>query len=181
MLISRALSAESTTNWTISLLQVTCGAILMAIMAQISIPLPFTVVPFTLQTLTALTLGAVLGPRKGAAAVVTYLGLIGCGFPVIAGGIASPLALTGLHAGYLFGMVAQAFVFGYAVECLNNRWFILVAAMAACALQLAMGTLWLGLFLGQQTAFLQGFLPFIMGEAFKAFLVTISIRLCRLT
>src|SRR6187402_1694587 len=55
------------------------AAVLTGIVAQVSIPLPFTPVPVTLQTLTVLLAGAALGPIRGGLSMVLYLvaGLVG--------------------------------------------------------------------------------------------------------
>ena len=62
--------------------------VLTAAAAQVSIPLPFTPVPFTLQPMVVLLGGAVLGSRLGMCAQVLYLLAGIAGFPVFA---ASPL------------------------------------------------------------------------------------------
>ncbi|HET6745685.1 MAG TPA: biotin transporter BioY, partial [Candidatus Limnocylindria bacterium] len=49
------------------------AAVLTGVAAQISIPLPFTPVPITLQTFTVLLAGAVLGPWRAGAAMLLYL------------------------------------------------------------------------------------------------------------
>src|ERR671922_1792223 len=62
--------------------------ILTAIAAQVSIPLPFTPVPFTLQPMIVLLGGAALGARLGSASQVLYLLAGAAGLPVFA---ASPI------------------------------------------------------------------------------------------
>src|SRR6186997_1613955 len=61
---------------------------LTALAAQISVPLPFTPVPFTLQPMVVLLGGAALGPRLGMAAQIVYLAAGLAGLPVFA---ASPI------------------------------------------------------------------------------------------
>ncbi|HEV8051719.1 MAG TPA: biotin transporter BioY, partial [Parachlamydiaceae bacterium] len=53
--------------------QIALSSLLIAFCAQISIPLPFTPVPMTLQTLAIMMVGAMLGSRNGAMAVLLYL------------------------------------------------------------------------------------------------------------
>ena len=55
------------------------AAALTGIAAQIAVPLPFTPVPLSLQTLTVLLAGAALGPMRGGAAMGLYLvaGMLG--------------------------------------------------------------------------------------------------------
>src|SRR5205823_11657589 len=52
---------------------VLAGSIFIALMAQVSIPLPFTPVPITGQTLAVALVGALLGSKRGALALLTYL------------------------------------------------------------------------------------------------------------
>jgi biotin transport system substrate-specific component len=49
------------------------AAALTGLAAQVSIPLPFTPVPISLQTFTVLLSGAALGPGRGGAAMLLYL------------------------------------------------------------------------------------------------------------
>ncbi|MFN0136438.1 MAG: biotin transporter BioY, partial [Phycisphaerae bacterium] len=90
---------RSVSNVTTSALAVTTGgraivtqaawvfafAVLLAISAQVSFPLPFTPVPVTMQTLVVVLAGVALGPWLGVAAVATYLGAGIVGLPVFAG------------------------------------------------------------------------------------------------
>ena len=61
------------------------GSLLLALCAQISIPLWFTPVPITGQTLGVLLIGAALGSRRGALAIVLYLIEGGSGLPFFRG------------------------------------------------------------------------------------------------
>src|ERR1044071_2833383 len=75
---------------------------LIAIAAQVAIPLPFTPVPMTLQPLAVIFLGAALGSTRGAAAAALYLLEGFSGLPVFAQGHGGPLWLVGLSAGFLY-------------------------------------------------------------------------------
>jgi biotin transport system substrate-specific component len=80
--------------------------------ARIRVPLPFSPVPGTLQTLPVLLAGALLGARAGAASQLTYL-LMGLGgLPVFALPGSGPGYLLGPTGGYLIGFVAAAWVTG---------------------------------------------------------------------
>ncbi len=67
--------------------------VLTATAAQVSLPLPFTPVPFTFQPMIVLLGGAALGARLGALSQVLYLAAGVAGLPVFA---ASPLLPPGL-------------------------------------------------------------------------------------
>lgn len=88
------------------------GALVVALAAQFRIPLPFTPVPVTLQDLAVLTVGGLLGPVAGTAALVTYLAMGIAGLPVFAGGAAGLPWLLGPTGGYLLAFPVAAFVTG---------------------------------------------------------------------
>src|SRR5215203_5545987 len=88
---------------------------LTAVAAQVSVPLPFTPVPFTLQPLVVLLGGAALGARLGMSAQVLYLLAGIAGFPVFAASPVLPqgaLRLLGPTGGYLMSYPAAAFLAG---------------------------------------------------------------------
>src|SRR5882724_9027937 len=92
----------------VDVLLVVGGSVLIAIAAQIAIPLPFTPVPLTMQPLAVLFIGIVLGAGRGAAAATLYL-LEGIGgLPVFAQGHGGALWLAGPTAGYLCSYPAAA-------------------------------------------------------------------------
>src|SRR5919199_3309206 len=62
------------------------GAAFVGILAQISVPLPWTPVPLTGQTLAVLCVGAALGPVRGGASMILYLAVGVAGVPWVAHG-----------------------------------------------------------------------------------------------
>ena len=99
---------------------VACGffAALISISAMISIPLFFTPIPFTLQVMAVCITGALLGPKKGTAAVAVYI-LLGClGLPVFSGFQSGFGVLFGVTGGFIIGFLPAAFVIGF-FSCLN--------------------------------------------------------------
>jgi len=112
--------------------------VLIAISAQIEIFFGGPV-PFTLQVLTVLLAGMVLGSRDGAITIFAYLGLIAVNLPVAAGG-AGAAALSGATAGYLIGFVPAAFVAGWLVEHGADRvWQRWLAGFVGIAIIYAFG------------------------------------------
>ena len=91
-------------------------AALTAAVAWFKIPLPFTPVPITLQTLMVLLSGAMLGSYYGAVAMIIYLALGAIGLPVFAGGSSGVGSLLGPTGGYLFSYPLAAFVIGKMIE-----------------------------------------------------------------
>lgn len=137
--------------------------------ARITIPLPFTPVPVTLQVLAVLLAGMVLGARAGALSQLLYLAAIASGLPVDAYGRGTA-ALSGPTAGYLFGFVAGAFVTGWVVTQLPaSRTGRFMAALAGLAVLYGCGVTWLALVMGGlEAALLGGLVPFIAVDLLKA-------------
>lgn len=145
------------------------GSVLMALMAQIVIPLPFTPVPITGQTFGVLLTGALLGSRRGALSVVLYLLEGVLGLPVFAGGASGPGRLLGPTGGYLLGFVAAAWVTGYLCERGWDR-RVLSATLAmgiGNGVIYLFGLLWLAYFVGPGRALMAGLWPFIPGDVVK--------------
>ena len=92
------------------------GSILLALLARLSIPVPFSPVPITGQTFGILFLGALLGSRIGTLSVIMYIleGLIG--LPVFAGGSIGFLYLLGPTGGYILGFIPAVYLVGYLAE-----------------------------------------------------------------
>jgi biotin transport system substrate-specific component len=88
------------------------ASLFVALCARISVPLPFTPVPLTLQNFGVLLVGLALGPRRAFAALLLYLAEGIVGMPVFSptgpGGVAQLLGPTG---GFL---LAYPFVAGIA-------------------------------------------------------------------
>jgi biotin transport system substrate-specific component len=146
-----------------------------AVAAQISIPLPFTPVPFTMQPMVVLVGGAALGARLGAASQMLYLAVGIAGLPVFAAAALPPGAarLLGPTGGYLMSYPLAAFVAGWLAERgLDRRYATSVLAMAAgLAVVFTCGVLWLS-FVVQPAAGIRGglgagFFPFVIADAIK--------------
>src|SRR2546429_7266798 len=105
-------------RWAERLGAVAFVTVLTAIAAQVSVPLPFTPVPFTMQPMVVLLGGAALGARLGAASQLLYLGLGIAGLPVFAAAALPPGAarLLGPTGGYLMSYPLAAFVAGRLAE-----------------------------------------------------------------
>ena len=90
----------------------------VALCARVTVPLPFTPVPLTLQNFGVLAVGLLLGSRRGFAALSLYLVEGAFGMPVfspsiLGGGIAQILGPTG---GFLMVYPLVAFVAGWIYE-----------------------------------------------------------------
>jgi biotin transport system substrate-specific component len=147
-------------------------AALTAAAAQISIPLPFTAVPFTFGPVVVLMGAFALGPRLGAASQVLYLAAGIAGLPVFA---ASPALAPGIArlfgptGGYLLAYPLAAFVTGWlALRGLDRRrWTSAVAMLAGLVVIYAGGVSWLAWLAGPAAALNTGFYPFAIADLLK--------------
>ena len=151
---------------------VIAGALLVAVCAQISIPLPFTPVPITGQTFGVLLVGASLGAVRGAVSLALYVALGLFGAPVYAPGPTEGLArLLGPTGGYLAATPLAASLAGWLAQRRWDRRFpsALSALLAANAVFYLIGVPWLAAATGVSAgkALELGLYPFIPGDLLK--------------
>ena len=152
---------------------VTAFSLLTALSAQISIPLPFSPVPVTMQTFAVLLTGLLLGPRLGAASLVLYLLEGAAGLPFFHAGTGGAAVLAGPTGGYLMSYpLVAALVGGLAGRGWDKRpGLTLLAMLLGSAVIYLFGAATLSLFVGGlRHAFLLGVWPFLLGDALKALL-----------
>jgi biotin transport system substrate-specific component len=169
-------------------LAVVLGAVLVAIAAQVSIPLPGTPVPMTLQPMAVLLVGGLLGARLGALSMILYLAMGAAGLPVFTPtvpllGVARLLGPTG---GYLLAYPVAAFAVG-ALLTPGRRPGVSTTQWLRAALAVFTGLVLIHLGGLAQLAILTGSVlaaaqlatwPFLLGDLLKlAVLVPILIKL----
>jgi biotin transport system substrate-specific component len=147
-------------------------AALTALSARITIPLPFTPVPITLQVMIVLLAGLTLGAKDGALSQIMYVGMIAIGLPFDAKGIGSAVLLSAT-AGYLIAFIPAAFVTGWLAErgARSKRVWSFAASLIGVAVIYLIGTAWLTIgFLGGDVAkgWALGVAPFIVVDVIKA-------------
>ena len=146
------------------------GALFVAALAQVKIPLPFTPVPLTGQTFAVLLVGAVLGSKRAAASMALYIALGAAGLPVFAGGASGMAYLSGATLGYLIGFVLAAYVIGLLAERGLERSVrtSLIPFLAGTLIIYICGVTWLTMLLGSlDKAVAAGLLPFLIGDTLK--------------
>ena len=145
------------------------GSLFIALSAQVVVPLPFSPVPVTGQTLAVLLTGALLGRVRGTLSVLVYLAQGISGLPVFAGGMGGVLHLVGPTGGYLIGFVPAAFLTGLLAERGWDRGVgpAFAAMLVGNAAIYACGLPWLAQFLGPQRVLALGLAPFLPGDLMK--------------
>lgn len=161
-------------GWQYQLLATTIAALMMALSANISIPLQ--PVPLSLQSLAVLLTGAGLGRKLGVLAILEYLLLGACGLPFFAGGHGGINVLVSASAGYLYGFVVSAYLAGLAAERGYDRHFLRGLCAFALAHQIifVFGVVYLALYLhiGIYHAVELGYLPFAGFDLLKFFIAS---------
>ncbi len=173
--------------WGIRACGIVLGAVLVALAAQVAIPLPGTPVPMTLQPMAVLLVGGLLGPQLGALSMILYLAMGAAGLPVFTPTV--PLVgvarLFGPTGGYLLAYPVAAWVTGWLTPGwqpgVNKPWLRTTLAVAAGLVLIHVGGL-------AQLAILTGSIsgaarlatwPFLLGDLLK--LVILVPVLARLT
>ena len=162
---------------------VLAGAGVVALLAQVTIPLPL--VPITGQTLGVILVGASLGSRRGAAALLTYL-LVGlAGAPVFAEFMGGPASVLSPRFGFILGFVPAAFVAGWFAERAWDRKPVLAMAgfVAASVVPFLLGVPYLAMILnavmgaqlGLGGILAAGVWPFLAGGLVKAAIAAVLI------
>lgn len=153
----------------VNMLLVIGASALIAIAAQVAIPLPFTPVPLTLQPLAVIFIGAALGSTRGAAAAALYLLEGFSGLPVFAQGHGGPLWLAGATAGYLYSYPFAAWIAGFVSE---RGWgSSIVRSITGMLLALGViylgGWSWLAMLTNPRSAYIAGVAPFVFPDIVK--------------
>lgn len=164
---------------------VLAGTAAIALIGQISLPLPFTPVPVTLGTLAALGVGSLLGSRRALASVALFAALAALGAPVLAGwgsgvgasfgyviGYAPAAVIAGRAAALARRAPESGQVGGSAVGRLLARLGLMVAASAVVYVP---GLLWLKVVTGAgwSATLAMGLAPFVVGDLLKSAAATL--------
>jgi len=170
----------------IRVVAIVLGALLVAAAAQVSIPLPGTPVPMTLQPMAVLLVGGLLGARLGALSMILYLAMGAAGLPVFTPTV--PLLgfarLLGPTGGYLLAYPVAAYAVGVLTPGwqpgVNKPWLRTALGVISGLLLIHLGGLaQLAILTGNLSAAARfGTLPFLLGDLLKiAVLVPILARL----
>jgi biotin transport system substrate-specific component len=178
-----SVGAHSAAAWTsIRLASVLFFTALTAAAAQLSVHLPFTPVPLTLQPMVVLVGAAALGGRLGALSQVLYLAAGIAGLPVFAASSVLPQGaarLLGPTGGYLLAYPVAAFVTGWLASRGFDRKYLtsVLAMMTGLVLIFLGGVTWLAFFtpgiagqppaVGLSAALASGLYPFVLADLIK--------------
>jgi len=145
------------------------ASILIALAAQVAIPIPGSPVPLTLQPIAVLLVGVTLGAWRGSAAAALYLLEGISGLPVFAQGHAGPVWLIAPTAGYLWSYPFAAWLAGF----VSQRGWGSSIVRSVSGMLLALGVIylggwsWLATLTNMRVAFITGVAPFVLADMIK--------------
>ena len=165
---------------------VLCGLsiALLSVGAFVTVPVPFGLTPFTLQTLMLFIILMILTPGEAIVAVAGYLVLGTLGLPIFSGMTGGFAKLVGPTGGFLVGYLVAALCVGgirillkrhkavpeKAAESLRRRIaFDVVMLLFVCLIYFGLGTLWYSINMGVSLAAAGAacVLPFVVTEPLK--------------
>ncbi|MBX7257039.1 MAG: biotin transporter BioY [Candidatus Hydrogenedentes bacterium] len=143
-------------RWWVALGEIIAVAGLIMLAAHVRIPLPWTPIPVTLQTLPVLAAGYVVGRNRATWGVLYYLALGLAGAPMFT-------MTLGPTVGYLLAFIAVPWI----VTSIKSPAWGLLAATATIYI---LGTIWLCLWLGigVGAGLLMAVVPFVPADIVKA-------------
>lgn len=157
---------------------VSLGSVFVALLSQLALPLPFSPVPLTGQTLGVLLVGAALGGTLAAQSLLLYLALGIAGAPVFAAGGSGLAWLLGPSGGYLIAFPVAAWLVGELAQLpafKKSPWRAFTAMLLGSAVIYALGLIGLAVWLTAASKAVSlaqlltmGLWPFVPGDVVKA-------------
>ncbi|MFW5998893.1 MAG: biotin transporter BioY [Halanaerobiaceae bacterium] len=149
-------------------------AALTGILSYLIIPLPFSPVPVTGQTLAVMLTGSLLKTRQAVLSIILFLLMGIAGIPVFSGGTAGIGVLVGPTGGYLFGFLIGVIVISKI--CNNNSYKRIATACIIGGIFMVHipGFIWMSLItdMSIKKALMAGSIPFLPGDLIKVIIAT---------
>lgn len=162
---------------------VVLGIAVLAVAANIKVPVPGSPVLMNMGTFAVLTIGAAYGARLGLTTILGYMIIGALGFDIFQSSTAELNGIEymmGSTGGYLVGYVMATVVLGALAARGWDRsmlWMAL-AMLIGNVLLYVPGLLWLGQLYGwDQPILAWGLTPFLMGDALKLLLAAVLLPL----
>lgn len=149
-------------------------AALTAVLGLISIPLPFSPVPVSGQSLGIMLAGSILTARQAGLSVLTFVLIGAVGVPVFSGLTGGLGVVIGPRGGYYLGFLVGSIVIAL-LKGKNNPWRLALANLiGGIGVVYLFGVSWLSFVTGMslEKALMAGAIPFIPGDLFKVFAAT---------
>lgn len=160
---------------TIDLVYCSIFAAITAILAQISIPLPFSPVPFTMQILAVALAGFLLGAKRAFISQMVYIFIGIIGLPVFSGFKGGFNIVLGPVGGFIIGFPIMAFIIGYISEKNSNLKNVIAVMFIALFIDYFLGASQFALVMNVsfKEALITTVFPFIFFDSIKLILVSL--------
>lgn len=146
------------------------------VMGFISIPLPFSPVPITGQTLALMLSGTLLTPLTAFFSMITYILLGAIGIPIFAGFHGGLSVLIGPTGGYLLAMPISSLVISLILRSKNNSLIRIILAniFGGILIVYSIGIPQLAIITGisLNKALLLGLYPYLIGDIIKVLIAS---------
>ncbi len=151
------------------------GIVMISLLAQLKIVLPWTPVPITGQTFGVALLSLLWGSRLSVATFASYLALGFVGVPIFAGGASG--FIVGPTFGYLVGMLIASWCVGKLSDFgwSHGFWTAIAACYIGSIIIYSFGILGLSFFIPIKGLLVAGVLPFLPGDFIKNILAAWSV------
>jgi len=146
----------------------------LALAAPLTIHLPFSPIPMTIQVQLVFFLSVLLGPKKALVMVLAFLLQGAMGWPVFAGGASGVINMIGPRGGYLVGYLISAYFVGklYRNSQKKSALRLFFCMGIGNLIVYACGFSWLAGYVGLKKAFFLGIVPFAFLDFVKLSLFT---------
>ena len=161
------------------------AALIAALSVTVAIPLPFSPVPITLQTLGIMLAPSLLGWKRGTLAVAAFLALALAGLPLFAGGRGGVAVLAGPTGGFIVSWIFAALVIGLLTDVMVRNggyrfWQgLLVNLLGGVIVIYVIGLPWMSVVLGDgvlaTAAAMAAFLPGDIAKAVVTALIAATV------
>lgn len=151
---------------------------LLCVSSYLAIPIPFTPILITAQTILVNLIALVLTPRQSFVAMLVYTALGLCGLPVFSGGMGGLSKFLGPTGGYVIGFLVMCPLVGWLKEKLKDRGVLRYAFLRYSLVTVLIGmpviyffaALHMCLVMGMdvRAALMAAVVPFILGDALKS-------------
>jgi biotin transport system substrate-specific component len=148
------------------------GVVLLSLLAQVAIPLPWTPVPITGQTFGVALIAMLWGRARGFAVVLSYLIAGAIGLPVFA--MAKSGLAFGPTFGYLLGMLVASIWMGFLADRGWTKTFLRawLTAFSGSVIVFSFGLAVLSTFVPSESLLAFGLLPFLPGDFLKTLIAS---------
>lgn len=157
---------------------------LLIVSSYISVPLPFTPIPGTIQTLMVVLVALAFSPKVSRISILVFILLGALGLPVFSGGRGGAAVLLGPTGGFIMGFVIAVFL----ISAFKSRFHSLPTTLAGAVILgnvpiYVLGAIYLSNSTGMalSKAILVGVIPFILPDIFKTVMAVMIYRRLRLT